>query len=497
MKKKSSILNSLYLRISLTFLVLLAVIGFAYIIITVYYSRIYFQHVNQTLNHDVAANIVSNYPSLQKVKFSQNALDSIFKHAMSINPNLEFYVLDTEGVILLYYPRDKVLKLRQVNLTLINEFLQKRENKYMTGDDPRNPHTQKVFSAAAIKDNASVAGYLYVVLTSADYDAASESLLGNFFLELGFGGMIWTLVAAFVIGLISFRLLTRSFREVIEVMQKFKDGDLTARVKVRSTGDVKMLADFFNEMADVLTGNIEKLKTIEVLRRELIGNISHDLRTPLSIIHGYIETLQIKEKSLTAEDKKRYMNIILESTIGLKKMVSELFELSKLEANQVKAKMEPVAISELVSDISHKYHLLAEAKKISIKPFLSKDLPPILADISLVERVVQNLLDNAIKFTPSGGEITVTTRLINEKIEVAISDTGTGISRSDQERILSPVNKPDDTSGLKSGNGLGLAIVKKILELHGSVLEFNNNIPTGSAFSFRLKPYQQLGGSEV
>ena len=119
-------------------------------------------------------------------------------------------------------------------------------------------------------------------------------------------------------------------------MQKFRLGDLTARVEVKSAGDVKQVGDIFNEMADILTQNIEKLKEVEVLRRELIANVSHDLRTPISIIQGYIDTLQMKNETLTAEERKHYLEIISESTGKLQKLVSELFELSKLEANQVK-----------------------------------------------------------------------------------------------------------------------------------------------------------------
>lgn len=486
MKKRISIQNSLYLRMSLTFLVLLAVIGFAYVIITVYYSRIYFQHVNQRLNHGVAANIASNYPLVRERKVDRPALDQIFKHAMSINPNLEVYLLDSSGNILSYSQGDKKVILKKVNLKMVRDFLVKDESKYIPGDDPRNPEEQKVFSAAAIVDDGSISGYLYVVLNSADYDATSKSLLDNFFLELALGTMIWTLIVAFLIGLLLFRILTRNFRKVIEVTQKFKAGDLTARVNVRSTGEVKMLADFFNEMADILTGNIEKVKSVEILRRELIANISHDLRTPLSIIHGYVETLQMKAKAITPEEQEHYLAIIMETTIGLKKMVHELFELSKLEARQVQPTKEPFGISELLNDIGQKHRLLAEQKSIRIITELSDALPPVFADISLIERVIQNLIENAIKFTPSGGQIQLATYQLGDRLQIRISDTGRGISGPQKEKIMAHPGTVDASSGLRAGNGLGLVIVRKILELHDSTLELEQNDPRGSTFSFLL-----------
>lgn len=129
----------------------------------------------------------------------------------------------------------------------------------------------------------------------------SRAIYTRITIELGRNAMLTTLFFSLVTGLIIIRIVTRNFGKIIEVMDKFRQGDLGARIKLKSRDDIGKLSSMFNEMADILTENIEKLKQVEVLRRELIANISHDLSTPISIIHGYTETLQMRENGLSGK----------------------------------------------------------------------------------------------------------------------------------------------------------------------------------------------------
>ncbi len=488
MKKKT--FNSLYWRISAVFFLLLAFIGMAYLFITVHYSSMYFEEVNQRINRNTAADIASHSTPFTNGKVNEGAMEKMFDQIMSINPSLEVYLTDINGKILSFYAPDKKILLNKIDLVPVKKFVAVNGLEYVMGDDPRHPDVKKVFSASPVLTNGIESGYIYVVLASEEYDVVSKNLAGSYFLKIGSRAMIVTLLATLLAGLLIIRVITNNFSRIIEVMQKFREGDLSARVKTKSTGDEKQLADMFNEMADILTQNMEKLKAVEVLRRELIANVSHDLRTPISIIHGYIETLQMKEDTLNAEEKKRYLNTIAESTSKLEKLVSELFELSKLEANQVQAQKEPFIISELVSDISNKYQLVAKTKNISISTVLSKELPPVFADVSLIERVMQNLIDNAMKFTPEGGEIIIKTIRNNENnVEVSVSDTGIGIPEKEHEQIFARYYKGNNFTDLQN-TGLGLAIVKKILDLHDSSLDLESKVNSGSSFIFRLPYYQ-------
>ena len=482
--------GTLYWRISAAFLVMLALVGLAYVFITTYTSGIYFQHVNQRLNRNAATNIVTHSALFKNGKVDDTSLAEIFHDVMIINPSLEVYLLDTGGKILSFYAPAKKIALNHISLLPVREFINKEGKQFVTGDDPRNPGVQKVFSAAPVVSNGTLAGYIYVVLASEEYDNVTNYLRPDYMLQVGSRAMLVTLLFALVVGLIIIWLITKNLRNVIEVMQKFRQGDLKARIKIQSTGDINELSDLFNEMADILTQNIEKIKEVEVLRRELIANISHDLRTPISIIHGYVETLLMKEKTISAEDYKRYLNTIYESTHKLENLVHELFELSKLEANQVKAVKEPFFISELVSDISNKYQLIAKSKSITLNTDLSKEQQPVFADVSLIERVMQNLIDNALKFTPAGGCIIIQTNKAKRGIEVSVSDSGIGIPEEEKEFVFGRYYKGHDFTKYKNNTGLGLAIAKKILDLHNSSLVLHSRVNEGTSFAFELPLYQ-------
>jgi len=481
--------SSLYWRISLAFFIILLLVGGSYIYITIQSSGRYVQQVNQRLSRNIAKDIAKSTVPLKDTGMDKKAIEDMIHSVMVINPSLEVYLLDTNGNILAFYAPEKKIVRKTLNLQPIVQFIKTDGTKYLKGDDPRHEGGQKIFSAAPVISNGKKTGYIYAVLAGEEYDAISGALAKNYLWQVGQRSIAITFFVTFLIGLLLIWIITRNYYKVVTVMEKFKQGDTTARVRLNSTGDIKQIGDMFNEMADILTENIEKLKAVENLRRELIANVSHDLRTPISIIQGYVETLQIKGEQLSLEDRNNYMNIVIESTEKLQKLVNELFELSKLEANQVKPKKEPFSISELVNDITSNYLVLAKEKDINIKAELAQDLPPVLADISLIERVMQNLLDNAIKFTPKGGIIFVETNQSGHRISVSVSDTGIGVKESDQAKIFDRYYRGHDFVDLKNSTGLGLAIVKKILELHQTTLQLQSETDRGSKFSFKLPAY--------
>lgn len=480
----------MYWRISAAFLILLAMVGVAYIYITARSSRDYFEQVTQTLNQNTASDIAAHSSLFVDGKLNYAAIAETFHNIMVINPSLEVYLVDKQGNILDYYAPEKKIVVHKISLGPVNEFLQTGKRRLIKGDDPRNVGIKKVFSVAPVFSKGILNGYIYVVLAGEQYDSAIDYLRSNYMLALGSKAMITTLIFALIIGLVVIRIITKNLRNAIEVMQKFQHGDLTARIEVKSTGDIRELSAIFNDMADILTGNIEKLKEVEILRRELIANISHDLRTPISIIHGYVETLQMKNGSLHENDRSRYLETIHNSTQKLEKLVNELFELSKLEANQVKPVKEPFFVSELVNDISSKYHLAAKEKDVVLRTELFRESQPVFADLSLIERVVQNLIDNALKFTPGGGSILIQTSKGRKGMEVIVRDTGIGIADTEQQFVFERYYKGHNSNKHQNNTGLGLAIAKKILDLHDATLVLQSQLNKGSAFAFELPFYQ-------
>ena len=206
-------------------------------------------------------------------------------------------------------------------------------------------------------------------------------------------------------------------------------------------------------------------------------------------MRGYVETMQMKNDKLNPEERMKYLDIIMDSNERLSKMVAQLFELSKLEAQQVKPNKEPFLIEELAQDIFHKYQILSTKKGVQMDLKLDEKLPLVFADISLVERVMQNLMDNALKFTPIGGKVTIEINKLPESVAVRVSDTGPGIPKDQQSFIFERYEKQTNHTN-KQGTGLGLAIVKKILEIHDSTVQVQSEPNKGATFFFNLPAYQ-------
>ncbi len=484
---KTERFGSLYWRLSGTLLVILALLAVVYVFVTAFTADMYFQESTQRLNAMVAPYIAREIHPLVDGRIDQGALKRIFDAAMVLNPSVEVYLLDSLGTVLAYSAPDSVIKRRSVGLAPVRSFLRDRGKTFVMGDDPRSASGQKAFSAAALGDERSPGGYLYVILGGEEYDSVTRFLLGSYILRLGLRAILLTVIAAAVIGMIAFRLITGSLLKTIATVRSFQGGDLSARVPVGSSLEVRELGEAFNEMADRITAHIEEIRTMDNLRRDLIANVSHDLRTPLVSIHGYVETILMKDKSLSPEDREKYLKTVLQGTERLKRLVEELFELSKLEAKQTAPNPEEFPIAELVQDVVQEHQIMADTHGVSLKTDFARNLPFVRADIALIERVFQNLLDNAIRFTPEGG--TVTIRLSSEggNVGVNIADTGEGIAAEDLPHIFDRYSRGPQAPGREnSGAGLGLAIVKKILELHGITIAVTSNAREGTAFSFRL-----------
>lgn len=482
--------GNLFIRLSLTFFVILLSMGLLYFYYSLSIAEMHFQEKNQRLNAGIAEGITQELKPFLDGKLNEEATDHIMHYMMGVNPSIEVYLLGPAGKILNYVAPYKRVKLTEVDLSPIHQFLGSDHSEMILGDDPRNPGKKKVFSASKVAENGITLGYVYVILASEEYDSVSETLFGSYIMRLGYRYGLITLGAALVIGILSIWLITKNLRNIIDTVKRFQNGEMSARIKVTKGGEINKLAVAFNEMADTIVGNIENLKSMENLRRELVGNVSHDLRTPLAVIHGYIETLMIKEDSLAKGEKEKYLSRALEGTERLKKLVEELFELSKLEAKQIQPTKEPFFINELIDDITQKYSILAKEKGISIKADIQSEPCLVYADVSLIERVLQNLIDNALKFTPENGKITMQINNSENQVEIKVSDTGKGIPKDQIPFVFDRYHIGDKRVTLDTNStGLGLAIVKRILEIHDTTIELQSKFGKGTTFSFILPHY--------
>ena len=233
---------------------------------------------------------------------------------------------------------------------------------------------------------------------------------------------------------------------------------------------------------------MEELKKTDNLRRELVANVSHDLRSPLASIQGYLETIMMKENSLSAEESRKYLQIIFDNTKMLGNLVDDLFELSKLDAQQIQPQTESFSMADLTQDVVIKFNPLAKKLDITLDLNLAKSLPMVQADIALIERALSNLIDNAIRFTPPQGTVTIYLKKKGNQVLVDITDTGPGIPAEELPLIFERFYRIDKSRAKSYGGaGLGLAIAKKIIELHDCKIEVKSEINQGTTFSFGLE----------
>ncbi len=486
MKSKNSLFFSrLYWKISVIFILVLFIFAGISLYISVKSASKYSVEVTQKLNWDLAANTVDLIkPRFQNGTVNREAMEDIVHSMMVINPSVEVYLLDPSGKILAFVAPEKVVKLESVSLAPIKSFLNDGRHNLIFGDDPRNPGEQKTFSAAQVVDQGQLTGYIYIVLASQEYVSAAQMVIGSYILGLSIRSVIIILVVSAFVGLLLIWFITRKLNSIVQGIREFQNGNFSTRIPVKNRDELDQIGLIFNDMAGTISKNIQELKETDEFRKELISNVSHDLRTPVASIQGYAETLLLKQENITPEERHKYLEIIYSSCERLKKLVTDLFDLSKLQTNQIRLNPEPFPIAELISDIANKYRIISEKKGISINAFLPNENPIVEADITLIDRVLQNLIDNAIKFCKEGDTINVMVRTDKTgRVEISVTDSGTGIKSDELPFIFERYYKGKQYS---ESTGLGLAIVKKIIDLHHSVIRVTSQPGKGTAFSFHL-----------
>jgi len=485
--------KTLYAKLVISLLVLLSLVGTCYLAIALYMTPLYLQELNQKLHRTLAGNLVKEQQLLENQQINHTALKTIFHNLMVINPSIEVYLSDNTGKLLAYSAPPGKVKRQSISLEPIHRFLAQAKEFPILGDDPRGIQRQKVFSAAPIKANDQLQGYLYIVLGSEEYDSITQLINGSYILQLTVGSAIIAILIAVIAGIILFNLLTRRLRLLTEVMSLFKQSDfqhpvtLPARYDGRAGDEIDVLGTTFQHMSERIIQQVKQLQHTDASRRELVANVSHDLRTPLASLQGYLETLSLKDSILSQGDKQHYIELALKHSQRLGKLISELFELAMLDTQGTQSHFETISLSELLQDVAQKFRLKAEDRKLTLKTFLPKDAMFVSADIAMLERVLENLLENAIKYTQIGGTVSLTLTQENNKLITRVEDTGQGIPAEDLPHIFERFYRVEKhRKSSPEGTGLGLAISKRILQLHDSPINVTSTLGEGTCFSFVL-----------
>jgi two-component system phosphate regulon sensor histidine kinase PhoR len=238
--------------------------------------------------------------------------------------------------------------------------------------------------------------------------------------------------------------------------------------------------------AVVVLHDVTELRRLERVRQDFVANVSHEFKTPLTAIQGFAETL-LAGALEDPKNNKRFLEIIRDHAARLARLTDDLLKLARMDAGKLEVEFSPVSLTELIEGCAETTLLKASRKEIVLDIETPLGLPPVRGDARLLREVLQNLLDNAIQYTPSGGKIHVKATAGAREAVVTVSDTGIGIPLADQERIFERFYRVDDARSREAGGtGLGLSIAKHIVEAHGGRLWVESAVGSGSRFSFTI-----------
>jgi signal transduction histidine kinase len=483
----------LFWRISSAYLVLLLVLGVVYLIWGLQSARSFARETDQKLNHELANELAKTFHSYLEPELDTDGIGHAFHDLMVMNPRVELYLLDASGSLVAYFAPAEKIRRMQVALDPILEFVDGGELPIL-GDDPRSPDRTKPFTVTEVTLGGEP-GYLYAILGGERYDTASALVGNSRIVRSGAIAVIVALLTTAAAGLVLFFFLTQRLNRLTNAVERFEGGHLDSRTNESSGDEIGKLGRAFDGMAERIGDQVKQLERSDRNRRELVANISHDLRSPLSSIRGYVETMLMKYSELSESECREYLNTILQNSDRLAHLVDSLFELSRLEAQETPIHNEPFSLVELAHDVSKKLQPQATDTGIEVAIVVNGDqldgsqmtLCMVEGDVRLIERALSNLLDNALRYSPKGSHVEI--RLDDHESGTALSvvDDGPGIPTAEQALVFDRFYRIDKSRSTRSGgSGLGLAIAQRILQMHRGMIRLASESGEGTAFSFEL-----------
>ncbi|WP_394174759.1 ATP-binding protein [Thalassotalea litorea] len=485
---------SLYQRLSFSLIALFVVIALGFY---VWSGKLQTQmrfEAQQRLHLSLAANLARDNPLLQQGEYDYQALQNLFHTLMVLGPAFEFYFVDPDGNILSHSADESRINRKSIDVVPINLLTHNQAALPIFGDDPRHPNRKKIFSAAPVFRGADLQGYLYVIVAGERYENILNQTHTSREMQvyLVFLGIALLMLLLLMLGL--FRYFTYPMRRLAREMKSFRDSGFEQHKQSMypwpegDNNEVNQLGNLFNQMVAKIQRQFEAINENDKTRRELITHISHDLRTPIANMQGYLETLSLRD-SLSEQQQKSFLNTALTNAQQLNCLVDQLFELAHLEAGQVSVNLEYFNLTELLYDVAEKFRLSAKKRDIEIFVAPEQGYFPVQCDIAKIERVLSNLIENALRHTANGGEIQLGIEEVDtQHLQLSVSDNGTGIRQEELSYIFDARYRASNASeDCKKHNGLGLTICKRLLEILKTDIRVSSELGQGTRFFFNLR----------
>lgn len=440
---------------------------------TTIYANLDHALINQLQFLDIISYEILERPDLAGQFFKK------LKSSASI-PQIRINVIDKTGKVLIDTETDPEslenhLNRPEIQAALTHEF--GKEQRYS-----RSVSENMIYFAKAIKnERGELLGFARISLSLAKAEHEVKSLQWSLMIISGIG-----ILLALLLGIVLTRRITGPVTEMVQVAEALRQGKYDKKVKKISHDELGKLGETLNRLGSELTSKIDDLHRLENVRRDFVANVSHEIKTPLTSIKGYIETL------LTGADedktiRRRFLEKIDRNANRLANIVQDILSLAKIEAGEAAFKPVPVDLLPILGGVIARYDDVASAKGIKISFRSHGHLLMVLGDKESLIQVVDNLLSNAIKYTPETGKVGINVRQVEDLVIMEFSDTGIGIPEEDLERIFERFYRVDKARSRDlGGTGLGLSIVKHLISaMHGQI-DVESKQGSGSKFTVRL-----------
>jgi signal transduction histidine kinase len=331
--------------------------------------------------------------------------------------------------------------------------------------------------------------WVYVVARSADLATAAPELLKSYAIRVAVKVGLVTLALGILLTLLMMTVLTRpllTLTRAVETVHHQENDAAALNMQLpfaERKDEIGKLSNAFQALVSRLKQEVARVTLGDAQRREMIASVSHDVRTPLTALIAQLETIRLKRNQLSGEEQGKLFDQAAGNTQHLKRLTDALAELGYLDSPEVKAVLEPMPLCELTDDIVQRFKPRAESSGLELTIDYDEKLPRVPIDAGLFDRALSNLVDNAFRYSPSGGKIAVTVRAQdNQLVRVSVSDQGPGVPESEQKRIFERFYQSSEHRSLRGSSGLGLAIVQRVVELHKGQVGVASQLGKGAQF---------------
>lgn len=484
---KPALRGTLYWKLSATFLALCFFMGSLLLMLQYLFLGATNDKMTQFLNWGVAQRIAQDLEPYLQPQSGFGDLRQAAQRILELNPSLSIYLIDSEGTILQSFAEHDGLEVDRVRIDRVEKFTSTETPATIPlyGTDPGDSSREVVFSAAPVKLDLG-RGFIYVPLANRVSTIAAKAMFQKAAIRTSVIIAATLFAVTAILGLLAFYALTRRLSRATQTLHEFSAGNFANRLDDDSKDEIGTQARVINSLADAVVAQVGELERKDNLRRELVANVSHDLRGPTTLILGYLQSI-LQSESTLGDDNRRHCEVAYNNARSLSTLLAELFELGAIEAKETVPDLEPVAVDDLFSDVVHTVGLECEKHQIRLELQVEDRVPRVIADIAMISRVLANLVQNAIRYTPPGGAIMLRARTQLPFVSIEVADTGIGIDSEQLPHIFERHYQASSTGRRAAGaSGLGLAIVRRIVESHGSTISAQSTVGAGTSFSFQL-----------